>query len=134
MKSRGTNVAKTTRNYILCVCIGLVLGIAGCYFVAKGQFDKRFNAISNDLTTSQNLNNELRASNTELQSANSRSTATAKRLQGQIDADNSRFNATINGLKIAIGQTAAGLGQATDALQGVIDGIESLKSLIRSLP
>jgi len=127
-------VASNLRNYAICIGVGLVLGIAGCYFIAKGQFDKQYQRVSSELVASQNINNDLRATNTELQTSNSRSTATAKRLQGQIDADNQRFNATINGLKEAIGQTANGLGQATDSIQAVIDGLDTIKNLIRALP
>lgn len=127
-------MASNLRNYAICIGVGLVLGIAGCYFIAKGQFDKQYQRVSSELVASQNINNDLRATNTELQTSNSRSTATAKRLQGQIDADNQRFNATINGLKEAIGQTANGLGQATDSIQAVIDGLDTIKNLIRALP
>jgi hypothetical protein len=112
----------------------LVIGIAGCYFVAKGQFDKRFNAVSNELATSKSLNNDLRTANTELQAANSQSTATVERLKQQLSSDNRRFNATIEGLKSAIGETAAGLGSTTDVIQSVIEGLDGIKSLIRSLP
>jgi uncharacterized protein YlxW (UPF0749 family) len=126
--------AKTIRNYCICLCVGLLVGIAGCYFIAKGQFDKRYNAISNELATSKSLYTDLQATNTRLQSNYSRATATVERLQKQIDADNSRFNETIDGLKSAIGKTAEGLGQSTEDIQSVIDGLESIKSLIRTLP
>ena len=125
---------KTVRNYIICTCIGLLIGISGCYYFAQGQFDKRYNAVSNELTASQSLNNDLRSANTALQAANSRSTATVERLKQQLSSDNIRFNATIDGLKEAIGKTAAGLGSTTDAIQSVIDGLESIKTLVRSLP
>ena len=127
-------MASNLRNYAICIGIGLVLGIAGCYFVAKGQFDRQYQLMSDKLAASQSIDNDLRTANTELQTNNSRSTATIKRLQGQIDTDNSRFNATINGLKDSIGQTAAGLGEATDAIQGVIDLLDRIKNLIRALP
>ena len=52
----------------------------------------------------------------------------------RINTDNSRFNETIDGLKSAIGKTAEGLGQSTEDIQSVIDGLESIKSLIRTLP
>ena len=127
-------MASNIRNYCICIGIGLIVGFAGCYFVAKGQFDKRYNTISNELATSKSLYNDLQATDTQLQSNYSRSTAAVERLQKQINADNSRFNTTIDGLKSSLSKTAEGLGTATEDIQSVIDGLESIKNLIRSLP
>ena len=121
---------KRIRLYLLVAGISVIATFSATYFIAQGASAKRFERVSNDLAVSQSLVSQL---NLRLDAA----TSGEQRLEvttGRLASDNSRADADRAVIEAGLGRVQSNLSTAGGQVDSVIEGLEQVKDLIRSLP
>lgn len=128
------DVRKAVLAYICVLALGFVLGGWTVYTIAEGRYSGEINKLSAGLARSEELNRQLDSANVKLIDSNTRARAEVARLEQQLARDRKDFDARIGRIKTTVADISGGLSGSADSIQGVIDGLRELGTLIEALP
>lgn len=128
------DVRKAVLAYICVLALGSVLGGWTVYTIAEGHYSGEINKLSAGLARSEELNRQLDSANVKLIDSNTRARAEVARLEQQLTRDRKDFDARIGRIKTTVADISGGLSGSADSIQGVIDGLRELGTLIEELP
>jgi len=101
--------------------------------ISNGKFNKQIESLSDTIKTGEDVNRELRKANIELATRNKFVEGRITDLNEQLADNNRRYQESLNGIKFSLATISRELGSSKDIIQGVIEGLEQIKILIRSL-
>lgn len=125
---------KTVRTVLISIGFGILVGAGVCWAVLQGGYNRQIELLTSDLRVSQEYGNSVAQS---LRSADARVTGLGdqiSRLEEQRASDNRQHELEYNRLTQGLKQLSSGLGQTGQDLDQAIDGLEQLKTFVRSLP
>jgi uncharacterized phage infection (PIP) family protein YhgE len=128
--------------------IGLIFGAALTFAIIQGSNNKYIDRLSANIVAGTALNTSLQQANFRLTEANTRLSSTVgdlqagtNRLEKQIRDGNTEHQRQLEEagnrfslIKAGLGTISEGLGKTGTTLQGIIEGLEQIKTLIKSLP
>ena len=118
------------KTCIISSAVAFMLGAFLLWSVSERVYTRRIDKLSNEVSRGQAINRELQDRNRELAESNTRATESIGILERRL-AESESGAGKIAG---SLGSVAAGLGESGNDLQGIIDGLGSIKTLVQSLP
>jgi predicted RNase H-like nuclease (RuvC/YqgF family) len=123
------NVKAMLVGFCSCLIICCVL----FFTIIQRGYNKRLDNMSSEVSSSTSINEQLRATNTDLERRNIELTATVDGLSKQISEDNRRNQQTIAGLKSTITEISSGISSASGSVGEVIKKLGDIKVEVGSL-
>jgi len=139
---------KKIKWYIIVGGVGLIFGAVIVFAIAQGRYNRAVDELSANIVAGTTLNTGLQQENFRLIEANTRLSGTVgelqegtSRLEQQIRDGNTEHQRQLDEARNKFGAIQAGLGTISEGLsgtgttlQGVSEGLEQIKTLIKSLP
>jgi hypothetical protein len=113
--------------------IGFVIGVVALWTIGSGQSNKRIDELSNTIAIGTAENNRLLETIDRLTERNRLDQTTIDGLRKQIISDNNITKGKLDKISSGLGAIAEGLGGTEGTIQEIIDGIESIKTFIKSI-
>jgi hypothetical protein len=113
--------------------IGFIIGVVSLWAISSGQSNKRIDELSNTIAIGTAENNRLLETIDRITERNRLDQATIDGLRKQIISDNNITKGKLDKISSGLGAIAEGLGGTEGTIQEIIDGIESIKTFIKSI-
>jgi archaellum component FlaC len=113
--------------------IGFIIGVVSLWAISSGQSNKRIDELSNTIAIGTAENNRLLETIDRLTERNRLDQTTIDGLRKQIISDNNITKGKLDKISSGLGAIAEGLGGTEGTIQEIIDGIESIKTFIKSI-
>jgi hypothetical protein len=113
--------------------IGFIIGIVSLWAISSGYSNKRIEQLSNTIAIGTAENNRLLETIDRLTERNRLDQTTIDGLRKQIISDNNITKGKLDKISSGLGAIAEGLGGTEGTIQEIIDGIESIKTFIKSI-
>jgi len=126
---RGLNVQKIIISFI----IGIIIGVLIIGAISTNYYSGKIKQLSNRIDTSERLNKELRESNTRLLESNRIATESIGRLENILSERDRYYKSKLGEIKSGFIKIASGLDKTGETIEGIIQGIESIKVFIKSI-
>ena len=144
----GGNVWATIKKYLISGGVGIIIGASIVFGIAQRNYTELSRRMQDKLDTYSTTNKQLTEDNSRLTELNRRSTATITELetrkrtdattiatlQRSITERDKQYQATIGTIKNSLAAAVTGLGETNQTVQGIINTISSIESIIHSLP
>lgn len=111
----------------------LVSALLICAAISAAVSSREVSTVTRKLRESENTIKGLRETNKELLERNNRLTETVGRLEEQIITDNNRAQERLREVETRLAAAAAGIGEAGDSIQGIIEGIREITEILKIL-